>query len=119
MGCRSPCRRTVGAAPAVTWRSEPPMSRSFESNSGIGIWISSSCWTTVLISLHHPCDLFDGGEPHPGLFQAVIPQRHHPLLDRDSFDLVGGGPLDSQTFDLFTHLHHFVEPDAPAVARVR
>src|SRR3982750_2151633 len=90
----SPWTRTVGGVPAVRCRSDPFISRSFPSNSGIGTCRSSSGGATVLISLHHPCNLFQRRQAHPCLLQPVVAERHHPLLDRDSFDGIGRGTPD-------------------------
>src|SRR3954454_3014376 len=90
----SPWTRTVGGVPAVRCKSDPFISRSFPSSSGIGTWRSSSGGATVLISLHHPCNLFQRREAHADLLQPVVAERHHPLLHRDSFDGIGRRTLD-------------------------
>src|SRR6266508_2998510 len=100
-GSSSPCTRTIGGDPAVRWRSDPSFSRSAPSSSGTGIWTSSSCCTTELISLHHPRDFLDRRDPCPDLVQSVAAQGLHPLFDRDGPDGIGRCALDREPFDLF------------------
>src|SRR5919201_6847396 len=118
-GSSSPCTRTIGGDPAVRWRSEPPFSSSAPSNSGTGIWTSSSCWTTELMSLHHPRDFLDRCDPCTNLGQPVVAQRLHSLLDRDGPDRIGRFALDREPFDLFASKHPLVQAEPAPVAGAR
>src|SRR4026208_225175 len=107
-GSSSPWTRTIGGGPPRRGRPEPSFSSSAPSNSGIGICTSSSCWTTALISLHHPRDFLDRCDPCTNLGQAVLPQGRHALLDGDGPDGIGRCTLHREPFDLFASEHHFV-----------
>src|SRR5215210_3654047 len=115
-GSSSPWTRTIGGDPAVRCRSEPPFSRSAPSSSGTGIWTSSSCWITELISLHHPRDFLDRRDTCSNLGQTVLTQGLHPLLDGDIPDGIGRCALHREPFDLFASEHHFVETDPAPIS---
>ena len=109
-GRNLPCTRTRGELFVVMWRSLPPISIIFFSNSLSvmpAMVASSPDYKTVsLFHRCHACRDFD---------QPASPQRDHSLFDRFLFQFQGRSAHQDQLAQFVVDLHHFIQTRAPFV----
>src|SRR5215468_7449619 len=113
-GRKWPCTRTRGALLVVMWRSLPPISIIFLSNS-LSVMPAIACSLSRL-QYRLAQNLFHGCLSRGNLGEPAAAQRDHSLLDRLLLQLQGRGADQNQFAQFVINLHHFVQARAAFVA---